>query len=163
IAPCANVSPPREPTMRTLVVRGSLLVVLFAWASAPLHAADEVQVLPDVVYGHKDGMALTFDVVKPAKPNGAAILWIQSGGRYSVWVEPKGWPAAAKPYLDKGWTVFIVRHGSAPKYTVPEAVADVRRSVRFIHLKAKDFGVDPDRLGVTGGSAGGHLSLMLGT
>src|SRR5262249_34916179 len=62
-----------------------------------------------------------------------------------------------------GFTLFIVRHGSAPKYTVPEAVADVRRSVRFVRMKAKDYGVDPERLGVMGGSAGGHLSLMLGT
>jgi acetyl esterase/lipase len=59
--------------------------------------------------------------------------------------------------------MFIVRHGSAPKYTVPEAVQDVRRAVRFVRMKAKDYGVDADRLGVFGGSAGGHLSLMLAT
>jgi acetyl esterase/lipase len=46
---------------------------------------------------------------------------------------------------------------------VPEAVADVRRATRYIRLHAADFKVDPDRLGVCGGSAGGHLSLMLGT
>jgi acetyl esterase/lipase len=68
-----------------------------------------------------------------------------------------------KPFLDKGYTMFIVRHGSAPRYAVPDAVADVRRSVRFIRMKSKDYGVDPERLGVMGGSAGGHLSLMLGT
>jgi acetyl esterase/lipase len=144
---------------------------LIAAAYLPLRA-DEVKnvqrsevvvVEPDVVYGHKDGMALTFDVVKPAKPNGAGILWIQSGGWYSNWVDPKGWPGTAKSFLDKGWTVFIVRHGSAPKYTIPDATGDVRRSVRFIRMKAKDFGVDAERLGVTGGSAGGHLSLMLAT
>ena len=56
-----------------------------AWADGP-------RIVPDVVYGHKDGMALTFDVIKPAKPNGAGILWIQSGGWYSRWVEPKFWP-----------------------------------------------------------------------
>jgi len=59
--------------------------------------------------------------------------------------------------------VFIVRHGSAPKYAIPEIVEDVRRSVRFIRLKAKGYGVDPERLGVLGGSAGGHLALVLGT
>jgi acetyl esterase/lipase len=144
---------------------------LLAVASLSLRADDAknvqrsegVAVEPDVAYGHKDGMALTFDVIKPARPNGAAILWIQSGDWYSNWVDPKGWPGTAKPFLDKGWTVFIVRHGSAPKYTIPEATADLRRSVRFIRMKAKDFGVDAERLGVTGGSAGGHLSLMLGT
>jgi acetyl esterase/lipase len=128
-----------------------------------LRAGEEVKIQPDVVYGHKDGLALTFDVIKPAAANGAGILWLQSGGWYSTWVDPKGWPTAAKHFLDKGFTVFIVRHGSAPKYTIPEATEDVRRSVRFIRMKAKEFGVDPQRLGVTGGSAGGHLSLMLAT
>jgi acetyl esterase/lipase len=121
------------------------------------------EIIPDVVYGHKDGMALTYDVIKPAKASGAAVLWIQSGGWYSGWADPKALAAAGKPYLDKGYTLVIVRHGSAPKYAVPDAVADVRRCVRAVRLKAKDYGIDPDRLGVTGGSAGGHLSLMLGT
>ncbi len=147
-------------TLSRLLLAGLCLTSALA---APLRAAAEVRIEPDVVYGHKDGMALTFDVIKPADPNGAGILWIQSGGWYSTWVDPNIWPGVAKPMLDKGFTVFIVRHGSAPKYTIPEATEDVRRSVRFIHLKAKDFGVDADRLGVTGGSAGGHLTLMLAT
>jgi acetyl esterase/lipase len=88
---------------------------------------------------------------------------LQSGGWYSRWSDPQPWLRVGKPYLDKGITLFIVRHGSAPRYTVPEAIEDVRRAVRFVRLKAKDYGVDPERLGVTGGSAGGHLSLMLGT
>ena len=85
---------------------------------------------------------------------------LQSGGWYSRWSDSKGFLLAGKPYLDKGFTMFIVRHGSAPKYNIPEATEDVRRSVRFVRLKAKEFGVDPERLGVMGGSAGGHLSLM---
>ncbi len=68
-----------------------------------------------------------------------------------------------KLYLDQDYTLIIVRHGSAPRYQVPDAVADVRRAVRFIRWKAKDYGIDPERLGVTGGSAGGHLTLMLAT
>jgi acetyl esterase/lipase len=140
-----------------------LLAALALTAVPPpaLHA--KAGVTADVVYGHKDGMALTFDVIEPAKPNGAGILWLQSGGWYSNWVDPKGWPGVCKPYLDKGYTMFIVRHGSAPRYAVPDAIADVRRAVRAIRLEAKRFGVDPERLGVFGGSAGGHLSLMLGT
>src|SRR5262249_49508617 len=68
-----------------------------------------------------------------------------------------------QPVLAKGYTVFVVRHGSAPKYAIPDAVADMRRSVRFIRLHAKEFGVDADRLGVMGGSAGGHPTLGLAT
>ncbi len=139
------------------------LVVLAAAFALPLQAGEGVRVEPDVVYGRRDGMALTFDVIRPAKPNGAGVLLIQSGGWYSTWVDPKVWPTNAKHFLDKGVTVFVVRHASAPKYTVPEAIEDVRRSVRFIHLKAKEFGVAPTRLGAVGSSAGGHLALMLAT
>ena len=58
--------------------------------------------------------------------------------------------------------MFAVHHGSAPRFKVPDAVADVRRAVRHVRAHADRFGIDPDRLGVYGGSAGGHLSLMLG-
>jgi len=135
---------------------------VIALMAAALRAGDDVKIQADVIYGRKDGMVLTFDVLKPAKPNGAGLLWMQSGGWYSTWVDPKAAVVNNKPFLDKGYTVFIVRHASAPKYTVPEAVEDVRRSVRFIRMKAGDYGVNPERLGVMGGSAGGHLSLMLG-
>ncbi|WP_020474977.1 alpha/beta hydrolase [Zavarzinella formosa] len=141
-----------------------LAIALLIGAITPsARSADEARVRPDIVYGHKDGLALTFDVISPAKPSGAAIIWIQSGGWYSTWTDPAIWPAVGKPYLDKGYTLIILRHGSAPKYAIPDAVADVRRAVRFIRMKAADYGVDPERLGVTGGSAGGHLTLMLAT
>ncbi len=126
--------------------------------------ANEVNVMPDVVYGHKFGMALTFDVFQPeSNANGAGVLFIVSGGWFSQWAPPKSMQAFTQPLTDKGFTVFVVRHGSSPKYSLPEIVEDVRRSVRFIRLNADEFGVNPDRLGVYGMSAGGHLSLMLGT
>jgi acetyl esterase/lipase len=146
------------------VKRLILLCVPLLLCLPSLARADEgPKILADQIYGRKDGMALTLDVIKPARPNGAGIIWVQSGGWYSFWNDPKILAAMSKSYLDKGFTMFIVRHGSAPKYTVPEAAEDVKRGVRFIHMKAKDYGVDENRLGIMGGSAGGHLSLMIGT
>src|SRR5207247_11428380 len=66
------------------------------------------------------------------------------------------------PLLERGDTVFAVVHGSAPKYTVSEILPQIDRATRFIRYHAKEYGVDPDRLGITGGSSGGHLSLMQG-
>lgn len=127
-------------------------------------SAEDVQITPDVVYGHKYGLALTFDVFRPTEnANGAGVLFMVSGGWYSKWSPPEGSMGLFKPLTDKGFTVFAVRHGSSPKFSIPEAVEDVRRSVRFIRFNAERFEVDPDRLGVFGMSAGGHLSLMLGT
>ncbi len=72
-------------------------------------------------------------------------------------------PAFIRPLLDRGYTVFAVVHGSQPRFTVPEIIEDMNRAVRFIRHHAKDYGIDPDRIGICGASAGGHLSLMLGT
>jgi acetyl esterase/lipase len=116
-------------------------------------------------------MALTFDVIRPKESNGAGVLFMMSGGWFSGWVPPEGFVSPHAPdgfkhfrdLVDAGYTLFIVRHGSAPQFKVPEAVADVRRATRFIRLNAKKFDIDPNRIGVCGGSAGGHLSLMLGT
>ena len=124
--------------------------------------AQEVTVTPDVVYGHKYGMALTFDVFSPANPNGAAVLNMVSGGWRSTWRPHDVSQRRYQALLDKGFTVFAVRHGSSPKFVIPEIVPDVRRAVRYVRLNAQQLGVDPNRLGVWGGSAGGHLSLMLG-
>ena len=133
-------------------------------ASSVLSAAEDVKIVPDVVYGHKFGMALTFDVFQPqANANGAGVLFMVSGGWYSNWQAPEKAQGGFKPLTDKGFTVFAVRHGSSPKFGIPEAVADVRLAVRFIRTHASRFGVDPQRLGVYCYSAGGHLSLMLGT
>jgi acetyl esterase/lipase len=130
---------------------------------SPMQADDGPKIDADLIYGRKDGMALTLDVIRPAKLNGAGILWMFSGGWRSSWIDPKVSQALSKPFLDKGFTMFIVRHGSSPKYNIPEIAEDVRRSVRFVRMKAKSFGVDPERLGAFGLSAGGHLSLLLGT
>jgi acetyl esterase/lipase len=72
-------------------------------------------------------------------------------------------PAFIRPLVDRGYTVFAVVHGSQPRYTVPEIIGDLNRAVRYIRRQAKTYQIDPERLGVTGASAGGHLSLMLGT
>jgi acetyl esterase/lipase len=107
-------------------------------------------------------MALTFDVFRPADANGAAILYMVSGGWVSRWSPPEGAATGFSGLLEKGFTVLAVRHGSSPRFKVPEAEADVRRALRYVHLRADELGIDTDRIGVYGGSAGGHLSLMLG-
>ena len=68
-----------------------------------------------------------------------------------------------KPLLDKGFTVIDVRHGSSPKFEMSEIVSDPRRAIRFIRFHAGKYGIDAERLGVWGCSAGGHLALLLGT
>ena len=139
------------------------VLILIGTLTPPLCAEEKFSVLPDVVYGHKVGMALTMDVFQPRQANGAGILFMVSGGWYSKWTPPEQMAPIFRPLLDRGFTLFAVRHGSSPKFLVPEIVEDVRRCVRFVRHHAERFQVDPERLGVTGGSAGGHLALVLAT
>lgn len=114
-----------------------------------------------IVYGQRAGRDLTFDLVRPRQPTGAGVLVLVSGRWKSRPESFDLWLTA--PFLRRGHTVFAVSHLSQPEASVQETVADLHRAVRFIRHHAEDYGIDPDRLGVTGGSSGGHLSLMLAT
>jgi acetyl esterase/lipase len=150
--------------MSTIRLSITLALILTVCAVAQVMAQAQTEIVPDVVYGHKDGLAMTFDVIKPkANANGAAVIFMVSGGWVSNYNPPQQTATRFKDLLDKGFTLIAVRHGSSPRYLIPEIVSDVRRAVRFIRHNAKQWGVDPNRLGVFGGSAGGHLALVLGT
>ena len=139
------------------------LVVL---TGASHSSAQEFSRERDVVYGRKFGMSLTMDVFKPAKPNGIGVIFLVSGGFKSgmelVSDEHFG-SVVMKPFLDRGQTVFAVSHSAQPKFNVIEIVPDIHRAVRFIRTHAKDYGVDPDRLGIMGTSSGGLLALTIAT
>jgi acetyl esterase/lipase len=115
----------------------------------------------DVIYGRKFGTALTLDVLRPAKTNGLGIIALISGGWFSGHEAIN--PQMVQPLMAHGYAIFAVVHGSQPKYTIPEIETDIHRAVRFIRHNAATYGVDPNRLGLMGGSAGGHLSLTMAT
>ena len=136
------------------------VVVLASAAPALAQPKDNFTRTEDVIYGRKFGTALTMDVFTPKEnANGKGIIWCVSGGWFSG--KPGG-VGLAKEFVDRGYVVFAVVHGSQPKYTIPEVLEDMHRAVRFIRANAKKYNVDPDKLGISGGSAGGHLSLMQG-
>jgi acetyl esterase/lipase len=116
----------------------------------------------DVVYGRKHGMALTLDIFSPKeKANGLGLIFVVSGGWFS---NHDAIPVPyLEPFLRRGYTVFAVCHGSQPRFTIPEMIDDLNRAVRFIRHGAKDYKIDPERLGIFGESAGGHLSMIQAT
>src|SRR5207245_1974908 len=138
-----------------------LLVTTICVASAWIYFHPHVERIDGVLYGRRHGQNLTVDIVRPAKPNGIGVLLMVSGGWKSSPGSFRPWMAAA--LLRRGYTVFAVYHVSQPEVTVMEIAEDVNRAVRYVRHNARQYGVDPQRLGVTGGSAGGHLSLMLAT
>ncbi len=146
--------------LRSRLMIASLLISLIAPAAMAGEDAPWTRT-EDVIYGRKHGMALTLDVFKPKQATGAALVFAVSGGWFSAHeaISDK----IFEEFLRRGYTVFAVVHGSQPKFTIPEVIDDMHRSVRFIRHHAKDYGIDPERIAIAGCSAGGHLSLMIGT
>ena len=108
------------------------------------------------------GTAFTMDVVKPAKPNKAAVVFMVSGGWMSDHSMFKTFmPDIEKAFVEAGFTVFEVVHGAQPRFKVADIVEEVRTAARFAHAHAAEYGVDANRIGVSGISSGGHLSLMI--
>ena len=144
-----------------LALAAIILVALLCVGGVWLYFHPRLEVTKGVVYGQRQGQDLTIDVLRPAHPNGIGIVLMASGGWKSEAGSFRHWIAA--PILRRGYTVFAVYHIAQPKATVMEITEEVNRAVRFIRHNAAQYGVDPQRLGVTGGSSGGHLSLMLAT
>ncbi len=117
----------------------------------------------ELIYGRKDGMALTMFMLTPKNNQKTkAIVSIASGNWRSGIINAERFAKRNKIYTDKGYTVFVVMHGSQPRYTIPDAVADIKRAVQFIRYNARKFNVDENHIGITGQSSGGHLALMAG-
>jgi acetyl esterase/lipase len=114
-----------------------------------------------IVYGQRNGKDLILDVVRPTKPNGIAIVLLVSGGWKSGTNAFHPWMVA--PLLRRGYTVLAACHISQPEASVMEITEDMHRAIRYTRHHAREYGINPERIGVTGGSAGGHLCLMLAT
>ncbi|WP_277970121.1 alpha/beta hydrolase [Sphingomonas echinoides] len=104
-------------------------------------------------------------VFRPTKPNGAALLVTPGGGYSVIVIDVEGYQVG--PWLSKrGWTVFVLYYrlpgeGWANRADVP--LADAQRAMRLIRSRAAHYGVNPDKVGALGFSAGGHVCGDLAT
>jgi len=116
----------------------------------------------EIIYGRKDGMALTMMVLAPTnKANGKAIVHVVSGNWVSSYDMMERYRPGNTTYTKRGYTVFMVMHGSQPRYSIIDEVADIKRAVRFIRYNAKTYDIDTAHIGITGSSSGGNLSLLV--
>ncbi|MDZ4402784.1 alpha/beta hydrolase [Prosthecobacter sp.] len=143
------------------LVLALILLVLLLFGGGWWYFHPEFTETRGIVYTQRHGHALTLDVIRPANPNGIGIL-VMISGRWKS--DPnKFQPWAASSFLRQGHTLVAVSHLSQPEANIMEIVDDVERAARFVRHHAHEYGIDPNRLGVFGGSSGGHLSLMLAT
>ena len=99
-------------------------------------------------------------IYRPARQNGAALIVIPGGAHKQIVWTTEG--VNVGPALNRyGLTIFVLKYRLAreegSRYTIDDAAADVRRSVRWVRAHAQNYGIDPARVGVMGFSAGGEL------
>lgn len=129
-------------------------------ADAPL--PDNVKHTPDIEYGNVDGRSLKLDLYQPTDVDGpaAGLIFIHGGA----------WKGGKKEdyryycllFAQKGYVVTSIEYRLLKEKIYPAAIQDCKCAVRWMRANAFELGVDPDRLAAIGGSAGGHLSMMVG-
>jgi acetyl esterase/lipase len=140
---------------------------------APARADDNVpriklyETTPNVVAGREtesDPTEPTLDLYIPeaGKATGAGVLLMPGGGYQSLTVPGEG-PAPARFFLSHNVAAFVLRYRHGPRYHYPTTLQDAQRALRIIRARAQEFRVDPARIGVFGGSAGGHLAALTAT
>jgi acetyl esterase/lipase len=145
--------------MLVTLVRAAMLPALLL--VGPASAADyQVLKQPGVVYAEHDGTKLVGDFYLPmGLAKAPAVVAVHGGGwqnssrtTYQYW----------GPFLARnGIALFTVEYRLGKPGIYPNAVYDVRAAIQFVRAKAASFDLDPDRIGLMGDSAGGHLAALL--
>lgn len=103
-------------------------------------------------------------VYRPARPNGTALLVTPGGGYQRVVLDKEG-SALVPAFVEQGGiTLFVLRYRlpGEGREDRDAALADAQRALRLIRARAGEWQLDPQRIGVIGFSAGGHLAARLG-
>ncbi|GAB3759222.1 alpha/beta hydrolase [Microlunatus parietis] len=123
--------------------------------------SERLTFVPGIVYGEADGTSLLLDLLLPASATGPVTIWLHGGGwsggsrigGLSYWcahLAAQGIATAAVDYRLSGDAVF------------PAQLHDVKAAIRWLRAHARDYGLDPARMGIWGHSAGGHLAALAG-
>jgi acetyl esterase/lipase len=127
------------------------------WAGKAPHAVSESKY---------DAPNLTVFRAPADKANGSGVVICPGGGYGNLATDHEGTQVAA--FFNKlGTTAFVLQYRIAkegrPAPLHPAPLADAQRALRFVRSKAKDYGIDPAKVGLMGFSAGGHLASTAGT
>jgi acetyl esterase/lipase len=151
-----------------ILFRRPLAVLILLAFGLPDARAQKLPVVPedvvfetDIEYSSPDSHRLALNLARPRKGDGPfpAVLCIHGGGFRAG--SREGYNPLCIRLAQHGFVAMTVTYRLAPKYQFPAAVHDVKAAVRWMRANAAKYHIDPDRIGVTGGSAGGHLAQFL--
>jgi acetyl esterase/lipase len=121
-----------------------------------------VKITKDVEFRRIAGTILELDVVAPATDgvNRPAIVQIHGGSWVMGDKREQGWPLLSH-LAAHGWVCFNLNYRLSPGATFPDHLVDLKAGLGWIREHARDWGIDPRFIAVTGGSAGGHLAALM--
>lgn len=121
----------------------------------------EIVVQNDIEYARPDGYPLQLNMARPAGSGPFPAVVCIHGGGFRAGTR-QGYDSLIKRLAERGYVAVTMSYRLAPRYPFPAAVHDVKAAVRWMRANAATYGIDPARIGATGGSAGGHLAQFLG-
>lgn len=104
----------------------------------------------------------TLTIYRARQPNATAIVVAPGGGYVNLASNHEG-RQVANLLNAMGVTAFVLKYRLGPRYRHPVELGDAQRAIRLVRARATEFGVAPDRIGMLGFSAGGHLTATAGT
>ena len=141
------------------------LLGLFVLASSLVFAAppvpDNVVWEEGIEYTNPDNQHLQLNLARPKSGEGPfpAVICIHGGGFRAG--KRDGYDGLCVKLAERGYVAATISYRLAPQFQFPAAVHDTKAAVRWMRANARKYKVDPERIGVTGGSAGGHLAQFL--
>ncbi len=122
----------------------------------------DVEVVPNVTYLTVDGRALRMNIARPKTPPDEpmpVVVFIHGG----AWRAGDADPSRNYPLAQRGYFTASIEYRLSQEALFPAQIHDCKAAIRWIRKYAKELNIDPDRIGVWGSSAGGHLVALLGT
>jgi arylformamidase len=128
------------------------------WAEQSLRARETISSVLDVPYGPAASERL--DIFRPQQP-GLAPVQIYIHGGYWISNDKKDCSYVAQGFVGAGFVNVVINYGLIPSASMAEQIRQCRAAVRWVAAHIGDYGGDPNRIYVTGHSAGGHLAVHL--
>ncbi len=127
------------------------------WAESSARARSTMTCYLDRAYGASPGE--TLDIFPARKGDGSALLFIHGG--YWRSLDKRDFSFLAPAWVDAGVSLVVVNYDLCPKLSVERIVQQMLAASVWLYRHAEQYGMDEDRLYVSGHSAGGHLAAMM--
>ena len=142
-------------------IRRHLLIVALGLMPSTLALGGEVQFREGIVFAEPAGESLKLNLARPAERKGPfpAVVCIHGGGFSGG--RREDYDELCRKFAARGYVAITIDYRLSPKHKWPAHIQDCKAAIRWLREHAKEYDVDPDKIGAMGSSAGGHLAQFL--